>query len=211
MIEVIREAKRTPAEVEERLARAGGLNLYGRPVFRVVWGWSRPTWIGGKWTDRDEHGNVIREVTEMREVPKYLPFDRWHLERWLPAELYGGPQQWYENTIERADGLAIPALGPYPHEGEYELCVTLEGPRGEFVPLEVSAVEWLVRAIQYSRGLPAGLRRGAIAGREEKKDRDFEKYAYDVLDDAAPALHGVPFVTVPEGGRIRAWTNSEIT
>jgi len=201
MIEVVRESKRAPREIAERLERVGGRNRYGRPNFRVVWGWSRLTWIGGKWTDRDPStGAVLREVVELRRAPKYLPLDRWHLERWLPPELYGPPERWYAQTAEREEGSAaagVPALGPFPREGEYEHCFTLEGPRGEFLPLSVSVVEWLVRAIEYSRAIPAARKRRALAEREEKQDREFEAWAWDLLDDAVPALHGQPFVVRP--------------
>jgi len=197
MIQVLRESKRAPEDVVERIRRAGGVNLYGRPNFRIVWGWSRLTWIGGRWTDRDAHGNIVREAVELRRVPKYLPHDRWHLERWLPPAMYGPPEQWYEHTVEIENGLAIPALGPYPREGEYEHCLTLEGPRGEFLPLSASAVEWLVRAIEFSRGIPAGVRRRAALDREAKKDTDYEAWAYDRLDDAVPAFHSQPFVVRP--------------
>jgi hypothetical protein len=195
MIQVLRESKRAPADVADRITRAGGANLYGRPNFRVVWGWSRLTWIGGKWTDRDPAtGSILREVAELRRVPKYMPHDRWHLERWLPPELYGPPALWYAQTIEREGGVSIPALGPFPREGEYEHCFTLEGPAGEFLTLSASAVEWLVRAIEFSRGLPRAQRRSAILAREEKKDIDYESWAYDKLDDAVPAFHAQPFV-----------------
>jgi hypothetical protein len=194
MIEVLRESKRAPAEIAERLLQAGGKNPFGRPNFRVVWGWSRLTWIGGKWTDRDAHGNVLREVCELRRVPKYMPHDRWHLERWLPPELYGPPDRWYALTIERDDATSIPALGPFPREGEYEHCITLQGPQGEFLPLSADAVEWLVRAIEFSRALPPGTRRRALLDREAKKDTDYESWAYAKLDDAVPAFHAQPFV-----------------
>jgi len=198
MIQVLRESKRAPRDVQERVTHAGGVNLYGRPNFRVVWGWSRLTWIGGKWTDRDPAtGGILREVCELRRVPKYLPHDRWHLERWLPPELYGPPARWYAQTVERENGESIPALGPFPSEGEYEHCVTLEGPRGEFLPLSVSAVEWLVRAIEFSRGLPRAARHRALFDREAVKDAAFESWAYDLLDDAVPAFHAQPFVVRP--------------
>ncbi len=197
MIQVLRESKRAPADVADRITRAGGVNLYGRPNFRVVWGWSRLTWIGGKWTDRDAHGNIVREAVELRRVPKYLPHDRWHLERWLPPALYGPPERWYEQTVEIEDGVAIPALGPYPREGEYEHCLTLEGPRGEFLPLSGAAAEWLIRAIEFSRAIPPGERRRAALAREAKKDADYESWVYDRLDDAVPAFHAQPFVVRP--------------
>jgi hypothetical protein len=195
VIQVIREAKRTPQDVADRLARAGGLNRYGRPNYRAVWGWSRLGWIGGKWIDRDDCGEVIREVLEVRRVPKYEPFDRWHIERWIPPELYGSPARWYEMTAEIEGAQLCAALGPYPSEGEYEHCVTLEA-HGNFLPLDAASVERIVRMIEFSRLVPKSASLAAIRAREEKRGDDFEKWAYDTLDDAVPALHGMPFVTV---------------
>ncbi len=47
MIRVTRETHEAPAEIQERVARAGGWNIYGEANFRVVWGGSRLCWIGG--------------------------------------------------------------------------------------------------------------------------------------------------------------------
>ncbi|MFZ0333140.1 MAG: hypothetical protein WAN10_06195 [Candidatus Acidiferrales bacterium] len=195
-IHVIRETHAAPASLALRLARAGGLNRYGEPNFRVVWGWSRLTWIGGKWTDTDAHGNVTREIIELREVPKYLPCDRWHIERWMPPETYGSPQQWYAQTVEREDGISIPALGPYPQRGEYEHCFTLQGPRGEFLPLSPSACEAIVLAVEFARAQPAAAHRIALARREINRERDWDTHAEAVFSDASPAFHGAPFVTL---------------
>lgn len=177
-----------------RLARAGGLNRYCEPNFRVVWGWSRLTWIGGKWTDTDAHGNVMREVVELREVPKYLPLDRWHIERWVAPETYGSPQQWYAQTVERNDGISIPALGPYPRRGEYEHCFTLQGPRGEFIPLSPTACEGIVRAVEFARSESSQLRRGALTRRELQRDREWEAHADAIFNEASPAFRGASFV-----------------
>ncbi len=194
MIHILRETHEAPASLQQRLARAGGLNRYGEPNFRVVWGWSRLTWIGGKWTDTDAHGNVTREIIELREVPKYFPFDRWHIERWMPPETYGSPQQWYGQTIERNDGVSIPALGPYPRRGEYEHCFTLAGPRGEFVPLSPSTCEAIARAVEFARAQPTRAHCAALARREMDREHSWDAHADAVFNDAAPAFHGAPFV-----------------
>jgi hypothetical protein len=193
-IRILRETHIAPASLQLRLARAGGLNRFGEPNFRAVWGWSRLTWIGGKWTDTDSHGNLTREIVELREVPKYFPFDRWHIERWMPPESYGSPRQWYTQTVERDDGISIPALGPYPSRGEYEHCFTLQGPRGEFIPLSPSACETIVRAVEFSRSEPAQMHRAALTRRELQRDRAWESHADAVFTDASRAFHGAPFV-----------------
>jgi len=180
--------------VQERATRAGGVNRYGEPNFRVVWGGSRLAWIGGRWTDRDAHGNTIREKVELRRVPKYLPEDRWHIERWLPAESYGSPEQWLAQTTEIEDGVRVAALGPYPSRGDYEHCFTLESASGEFIPLTPAACDWIVRAIEWSRRQRRTEMRGAIASREARRERRMDRGMDDILDDAVPAFHGEAFV-----------------
>jgi hypothetical protein len=200
MIHVVRETHGTPANVALILARAGGLNRFGEPNYRAVWGWNRLAWIGGKFEDRDEHGALLRERFELREEPKYPAVNCWHIERWLPPEAYGSPRQWYAQTIERENGVSIPALGPYPSRGEYEHCFTLEGPRGEFIQLTPTVAEHIARAIECSRGAIAGYSkahsRASLYDREARSDRHYEQWAYDALDDAVPAFHKQPFVTV---------------
>jgi hypothetical protein len=114
----------------------------------------------------------------------------------VPPEAYGSPRLWYAQTAEREDGISIPALGPYPSQGEYEHCFTLEGPRGEFVQLTPTVAERIARAIEFSRRLPRAQRRRAVNERESREDRAYEAWAYDLLDDATPAFHKQPFVTV---------------
>ena len=196
MIQVLRETYDTPENVAQRLARAGGLNRFGDPNYRAVWGWNRLAWIGGKFEDRDEHGALLRERIELRKEPKYPAVNRWHIERWLPPEAYGSPRQWYSQTIERESGVSIPALGPYPSRGDYEHCFTLEGPRGEFLQLTPTVAEHIARAIEFSRGLSRAKTRAHLYGRAQRQEQHYEGWAYDALDDAVPAFHSQPFVTV---------------
>jgi len=196
MIHVLRETHDTPESVVDRLATAGGLNRYGESNYRVIWGWNRLAWIGGKFEDRDRDGQLLREVVELRQEPKYPQVNRWHLERWTPPEAYGSPRLWYAQTIERASGKSIPALGPYPDRGEYEHCVTLEDPGGAFVQLTATVVERLARAIEWSRNVPRSKKRQHLYDREAHDERSYQSWAFDLLDDQAPALHGQPFVTV---------------
>ena len=194
-IRIIREQHETPEAVRRRLEIAGGRNRLSEANYRAVWGWSRLAWVGGKWEDRNSAGELVRECVELRRVPKYEPHDRWHIERWLPPEAYGSPRAWYAQTIERADGVSVPALGPYPERGEYEHCFTLEGPHGEFVQLTPTAAEYIARAIEAGRRASAGDRRQAIEQREESSERDYDNWAWDVLDSGCPAFHGLPFVS----------------
>jgi hypothetical protein len=196
MIHVLRETHEVPPEIAARLKSAGGLNRWGEANYRVVWGWNRLGWIGGKFEDRTPTGQFLREVVELRREPKYAEVNRWHVERWVPPEAYGSPRTWYAQTVEHAGGQSVPALGPYPARGEYEHCFAIQGLGGEFVQLTPSIVERVAQAIEWSRGRPKSNRREKLYEREARQDREYEQWAFDVMDDAVPALHGQSFVTV---------------
>jgi hypothetical protein len=196
MIELIRERHETPVSVAQRLCLAGGINRYGEANYRAVWGWNRLGWIGGKFEDRDAAGNLVREVVELRWEPKYPQVNRWHVERWVAPEAYGSPRAWYAQTMERADGKSVAALGPYPERGEYEHCFTLQGPRGEFVQLTPTIAEHVARAIEWARGRNRASQRAQLYEREAREERAYEEWAFAVMDDGAPAFGGKPMVAV---------------
>lgn len=197
MIRVLRETHETPENIAQVLRRAGGLNRFGEANYRAVWGWNRLAWIGGKFEDRDpQTGSLLREVVELRQEPKYPAVNRWHIERWIPPESYGSPRLWYAQTIERENGVSVPALGPFPSRGDYEHCFTLESPSGDFLQLTPAAAEHVARAIEFSRGLPRATKRSSIDDRERREDRAYDEWAFDMLDDRVPAFHKQPFVTV---------------
>ena len=196
MIQVLRETHVAPESIAERLATAGGLNRYGEANYRVVWGWNRLAWIGGKFEDRNEYGDLLREVVELRQEPKYPEVNRWHVERWVPPEAYGSPREWYAETVESAEGRNVPALGPYPERGEYEHCFTIQGLQGEFVQLTPAIVERVAQAIEWSRGRPRAQQRTELYEREARHEREYDNWAYETLDSNAPVLRGQPFVTV---------------
>jgi len=182
--------------VASRLEVTGGRNRFGEPNYRAVWGWNRLAWIGGKFEDRDERGVLLRERIELRQEPKYPAVNRWHIERWVPPETYGSPRAWYAQTIERDNSISIPALGPYPSRGDYEHCFTLETPRGEFLQLTATVAEHIAHAIEWSLRNPRATLRKQLYEREARRERDYDAWAYDALDDAAPAFHQQPFVTL---------------
>ena len=40
------------------------------------------------------------------------------------------------------------------------------------------------------------MQRARLYEREARQERAYEQWAYEVMDDAAPAMHGMPFVAV---------------
>ena len=168
VIRVTRETHEAPPEILERMKRAGGVNCFGEANFRVVWGGSRLTWIGGRWTDRDEHGNILRETIETRRVPKYLPVERWHIERWMPPESYGSPE-----AMGRADDRSgrrhpDPGAGAVSRARGIRALLHAEQARaGNSLPLTPAACDWIVRAVEWARRQPR--RRAAARLRREKR------------------------------------------
>ena len=192
----MRETHDVDANVARRLELAGGRNRFCEPNYRAVWGWNRLAWIGGKFEDRDSNGALLRERIELRKEPKYPAVNRWHIERWVPPEVYGSPRTWYAQTNEITNGQTVAALGPYPSRGEYEHCFTLETPQGEFIQLTPTIAEHIATAIERSRLKPRAHSREKLYDREAREDRAYENWAFDLLDDQAPAFHKQPFVTV---------------
>ena len=182
MIRILRETHEAPAEVEREFVLAGSRNRFGEPNYRAVWGWNRLDWIGGKWVDRDpSNGTLIREVVELRREPKYAPLNRWHIERWMPPESYGSPEDWRARTLEIENGRNVAALGPYPSRGDYEHCFTLEGTGGEFVQLTPAVARHIARAIEATRCAPRAKKRQALEDRLRREEREYYRYADAVL------------------------------
>lgn len=174
-----------PKTLNTRLIAVGGLNRFGEPNYRVVWGQTRLTWIGGEWAIQDVNGNETGHVTEERQVPKYFPADRYYLEKWMPPEHYGSPESWAEYQIEKVDGIRIPNLGPYPSRGEYELSMRFQKEDGSYASLDgaESAVVELIQMIKRGECISKTENWLAIKRHEEKKDREWNTYADAVLDD----------------------------
>lgn len=196
MINLGREHRDTPEWAQRALTEAGGLNRYGEPNYRLVWGWSRLSWIGGEWEDRDASGNVIRKVTELRNEPKYYPCDRWHVERWLPPELYGTREQWDMLAVERIGMESIPALGPYPERGDWEHVFVLEDKAGNPIEPSLTLVSTIAKAVERSRNTRPADRLAGIKARVEKEKKDYEAYVDAVLWNE-PRFHGQPHIIVP--------------
>jgi hypothetical protein len=109
------ERRETPQWITEAVTLLGGLNKFSKPNFRVIWGSNRTHKVGGFF--KSIVAGKVFEVPEVRELLKYHP-ERWHLERWRPAEIYGSQEDWYRNTW---DELAqVHTCGDYPAEGDYE-------------------------------------------------------------------------------------------
>lgn len=143
--------------VQKTLVEFGGLNPYGQPYYRIVWGWQRGQWLGGeyrpKYTDRARHR------------------ERWHLEKWCPAESFGTPEQWYQSAMMDVGGTVVNVLGPYPVDGDYVRVIVFENYyTGEFVRPDPDMVaEAIVRNRQHAEQSRAQIRKNIAADIEERR------------------------------------------
>lgn len=202
----------TPKWLQDKITEAGGLNPHGKPNFRVIWGGDRLAWHGGEMTERDASGNVLRTVVTCRLERAYPEFaDRWLFECWLPPEAYGTLETWERDTVEWVRGQRIETLGPFPRQGDYDLCMVLQTPLrgkcarqggctcgtcGAFIPLTEAAALGILRAALATRDLPRSLRTLARAEAEERRRQAAEDKIIAEQEDRRPAFPE-PHVTVP--------------
>lgn len=208
----MRQKRDCPQPIADRITRAGGLNPQGEPMFRVVWGWNRMVGNHGQWPEMRVKLDAEREITlhtpiiETRMEPKYLPADCWHLEMWRPPEDYGTPETWGKLGQEIVGDMTIDTSGPFPHQGEWELCYpytdNLE-PTGKPLELEGKPLEMLVALILWGKRemLTQHQRESAIRQRELRERQKRVQETCDALLDARPSFYDQP-TSYPTGPKI---------
>ncbi len=178
--------------MEHIITRKGGLNPYGEPNFRVIWGGNRYYKVGGMFKTvievTDSEGKKVGVVTqrpEMRTMLRYHPF-RYHLERWCGPELYGSKEEWYRNSWDEECQMHV--LGEYPEKGDYEhvfflaqcphmkegdedWCMQCQVSMGEFIPLEenVHILERQIWALLKSQDVSKSAEAASLFMREHIK------------------------------------------
>ena len=100
-----------PEWFQERLTRAGGINPYGEPRFKLVWGQSETIRTGGYFAKDGFVG--------YRNIPAAQRTACWVIMMWVPPQLTGTPELWYRENRDEQTGLSD--LGQYPHRGHYRV------------------------------------------------------------------------------------------
>jgi len=191
-VDTIIEKREVPAWVEHIITRKGGLNPFGKPMFRVVWGGSRYRLVGGMFKDvtrfKDAEGRehaFVTEVADLRNMLAYHPF-RWHMEKWMGPEFYGTQEEWFQNTWD--DVAKLHTMGPYPTEGDYEhvfylaqcphmtaadteWCMPCQVGMGEYIPLEenIHILETQIWALLKSQDVSKSAEMASLFMREHIK------------------------------------------
>jgi hypothetical protein len=180
-------SKPTPQFALDALAKYG-TNLFGEPLYRIVWSETRTYLSGGLWTDftDSESKHLLREVAEYRRVPLYGSQQRWVLEKWCPPETYGSPEIWDDENRDEKTGLLT--LGPFPSRGEYEHVHTFEV-NGHYVPLVPETINAICYLIEKSREFSFRQKKAALEAQQAKEDRDFKSRRDDIFKDARGAFN----------------------
>jgi hypothetical protein len=174
-------------DLNDFLLARGGLNLFQKPLYKLVWSTSELELRYG--TFREFHDDVfIREVTETRWTRKYWYInDRWVLERWIPAELCStrelpnSKQGSYEPiyTFEDGDRLYLEpnikvldfiiTMAEKPHH------ITKEELMNELLEKEKKEVQAIMEAMDYRSDIGIALHMNAGVGYGQKGKDHREK------------------------------------
>lgn len=186
-----------PASVNRMLHKKFGSNIFGEPRYRVIWGWQRIAFCAGEFDVYSDDGSTwLRTEVGIFQTPKYdylgiSKLERWMLEKWVPAEDYGSPEDWAEQTEEICGGYTLEGIGPYPSRGEYELSIVLEE-KDRYLGLTEEIVSYVCQTIERSREIHQAKRRQRLQEEQAKKEESYRNLAGDIWDDARVAFNGVP-------------------
>lgn len=172
-INVGRESLKPAIEYIEYLNRVGGLNPFGKPMFRLVWGetFTETFWGQMEGGSKGQHFHL-----------RYRGIPRWHLEMWNPSENFGTPEAWYAQSYDPLTGLH--ALGDYPFEGDYVQHSRLHS-------LDFDTLESLLPRIEAARAITLRKRREMIQAQMDAEKRASRQRIHEAYVDASPAFGGV--------------------
>jgi hypothetical protein len=151
-----------------------GLNPYGEPLWRVIWGETR-FYLAGT------------DANSVQWLPLY-GFPCWVLEKWLPAEKFAGTRQQWEMS-ELTSGTK---LGPYPERGEYEPAHIFRN----FEPT-TGAIEKFMHWIQAGQNYSFAEKRAALQAEHDKRKAAQEKLIHDVYEESQGPFGHNPVAGIP--------------
>jgi hypothetical protein len=152
--------------INKRLQDEYGYHDLARPYWRVVFSEEQLEKRWGTFRDFDDNGNFIREVTEIREVPKYRQWiqGKWVLERLTTVPL--------PNVVE--------LLG---EQFSYEPVWVFEDNKGNALPPIFRACKFVINAVLNQAARTVGAKyRDPDSHPEEAKERQKSKIEQLELD-----------------------------
>src|SRR5215475_8159041 len=192
------ERRVCPPHYQEKLTRAGGVNRYGTPNFRIDWGQTYTVRRGGIWDSGDYYFRGYRDEFEDGR-------SCWVLRQFNPPELYLSPEIWFRENRCPKTGLQL--LGDYHWRGQYEAIQPLVW-RGlindrmvvEHMPLNGLIVDILIRMVIKYRELQDWRKRIAIEEIRHRKERELDSKIESARHNAKVAFTG-PVSYARQGSR----------
>jgi hypothetical protein len=179
-----------PPEYQEHVNAIGGLNRFGDPNFRIVWGQSEFEVVRG----RDAYGREgAHTISKHGNVPA------WFIEVWKPPECFGTPEFWY--TIGWDWELDTCTLGDYPWRGLYmpasfNLFIRkFDGDRMtiDAMPLNHWIIDLVIPNMLKAQEETYQQKKAALENRMAAERAEAAKKTMDAYMDAAPAFDGADF------------------
>lgn len=180
-----------PKEFQVRVSDAGGLNRYGDPNFRIIWGQTETCIRGGYWEAQEGRP----EFTGYLEVLEGFGEPCWVLQMWKAPECFGTPAEYFMDNQDPHTGLQI--LGDYPWRGRYD---TLNAFRSrefkngqlhqESMPLNSVIIDLVIPIIQQAQTATQLMRYTALKDREDRKQSNLTRIIDDKRKDAKLSFNG---------------------
>jgi hypothetical protein len=184
------EPRECPAEYQDRLVEHFGLNRYGTPNFRFVWGQSNTIRMGNVW--RDKFGNESRGY---RDVYQSFASPCWIIQRWKAPEEYGTPELYYMQTWDEFSRLF--AVGEYPWAGRYETVQMMQrqevvNGRLEIEHFELShiLIDKIIPLIQATQELSLEQRRAALQAIDAAEQKKQTEEITEMMMNNLPSYYG---------------------
>ena len=184
------ETRECPKEFQDRLTQMFGVNQFGDPNFKIVWGQSTFIRMGNVW--RDRHGN---ERVGYRERYQNHGMPCWVIMRWHSPIEYGSPRAYYDSTFDSLSRLYM--VGEYPWRGRYESVQPLISK--EFVgrklvvthfPLSHYLIDTLIPMMQAFQKLSQEKKAAARAAAKAAEEKKLTEEIADRMMEALPTYYG---------------------
>lgn len=173
-------------ELNKNLADWYGTEITGRAIFRIVWANNETEIVHGVWTDLDNEGNFIRQVTETRQIRKYSD-DPDYAGKFILERLV---------LVPPMDERTLPTV-----KMSYEPLWTFENVLDKPVPPTVDGTRFIIDLV-LSREGKVNMKKKYVTQEEElqlKSDRirRIQDELYGGESDIADALHFHSGIVVP--------------
>jgi hypothetical protein len=175
------ERLKCPQAFQDRIDRIGGLNRFGGPNFKIIWGQTE----------------TIRRAGIDGYIDVLVGFEEacWILQQWKAPEVYGTPTSYFIENYDPATGLQM--LGDYPWQGRYE---TIQPFRWaglingrmvkEAMPLNSLIIDLVIPIIKQCEHVSYLTRYAALKDEQDRRSKARQNRIADNLHESLPPWLG---------------------